>query len=278
MYLGQCMQMLSDRHDGSARTVLPFRQCKLTELLFSNSFPAPHHHHYHHRPQKAIMVVTADACGDFNATSQILRYSALAREVCVPRIPSVTSQILQGLPATRPGTRDGHSPTGMMEELESRDREIARLTEEVEVVRYELAEERERHDAAVTGWAASEERMAAMESEIREQVYEELVLEFEKEKALWKEAMEEQREVVEEKMDKKIDIVTRGWEVYEDETKTNGTVEEKLNEAEAENRRLLAKIEALEREKLSRTPTMVQKKQRVLRTKRWEVENESESP
>ncbi|KAK7729215.1 hypothetical protein SLS63_006346 [Diaporthe eres] len=61
MYLGQCLQMQSD--------------------VGSNS--------------KAVMVVTADPHGDFNATSQILRYSALAREVTVPRIPSITETILQ---------------------------------------------------------------------------------------------------------------------------------------------------------------------------------------
>jgi len=40
------------------------------------------------------MIVTADPHGDFNATSQILRYSALAREITVPRIPSITQTIL----------------------------------------------------------------------------------------------------------------------------------------------------------------------------------------
>jgi hypothetical protein len=40
------------------------------------------------------MIVTADPHGDFNATSQILRYSALAREITVPRIPSITQSIL----------------------------------------------------------------------------------------------------------------------------------------------------------------------------------------
>lgn len=40
------------------------------------------------------MIVTADPHGDFNATSQILRYSALAREITAPRIPSVTQTIL----------------------------------------------------------------------------------------------------------------------------------------------------------------------------------------
>ncbi|KAK4158235.1 P-loop containing nucleoside triphosphate hydrolase protein [Chaetomidium leptoderma] len=90
MYLGQCLQMQSDAANKD--------KCKLTELLFSNSYPSASASSYstarHRNPQKAVMIVTADPQGDFNATSQILRYSALAREVTVPRIPSITQTIL----------------------------------------------------------------------------------------------------------------------------------------------------------------------------------------
>ncbi len=48
------------------------------------------------------MIVTADPHGDFNATSQILRYSALAREIAVPRIPSITQTILAQSNTTAP--------------------------------------------------------------------------------------------------------------------------------------------------------------------------------
>lgn len=115
MYLGQCLQMQSDVSNSKVSAlsgfrgsvtdirlqqgVVPFRQCKLTELLFSNSFPSPsslsQSQSIRRNPQKAVMIVTADPHGDFNATSQILRYSALAREVTVPRIPSITETILQ---------------------------------------------------------------------------------------------------------------------------------------------------------------------------------------
>lgn len=117
MYLGQCLQMQSD--NGSTNKVrmpschppndtrltykqpgiVPFRQCKLTELLFSNSFPSSSSlsssQSVRRNPQKAAMIVTADAHGDYNSTSQILRYSALAKEVTVPRVPSITEKILQ---------------------------------------------------------------------------------------------------------------------------------------------------------------------------------------
>jgi Kinesin motor domain len=72
MYLGQCLQVQSEQHDGS-KPIVPFRQCKLTELLFSNSYSAGSSH-ASRAPQKAIMIVTADPQGDFNATSLILRY------------------------------------------------------------------------------------------------------------------------------------------------------------------------------------------------------------
>ncbi|KAL1874938.1 hypothetical protein VTK73DRAFT_10364 [Phialemonium thermophilum] len=98
MYLGQCLQMQSDAAGKDKPGMVPFRQCKLTELLFSNSFPSASSYSSstttRRNPQKAVMIVTADPHGDFNATSQILRYSALAREITVPRIPSITQTIL----------------------------------------------------------------------------------------------------------------------------------------------------------------------------------------
>ncbi|KAM7198382.1 kinesin-like motor protein 9 [Naviculisporaceae sp. PSN 640] len=106
MYLGQCLQMQSDAGNKDKPGLVPFRQCKLTELLFSNSFPSASAYASarHRNPQKAVMIVTADPLGDFNATSQILRYSALAREVTVPRVPSLTQTLLASAPppATSP--------------------------------------------------------------------------------------------------------------------------------------------------------------------------------
>ncbi|KAK1768177.1 kinesin-like motor protein 9 [Phialemonium atrogriseum] len=103
MYLGQCLQMQSDSANKDKPGVVPFRQCKLTELLFSNSFPSVSSYSSsvtsRRNPQKAVMIVTADPLGDFNATSQILRYSALAREITVPRIPSITQTILSAAAA-----------------------------------------------------------------------------------------------------------------------------------------------------------------------------------
>lgn len=90
--------------------MVPFRQCKLTELLFSNSFPSATQPTSWRNPQKGVMIVTAAPHGDFNATSQILRYSALAREITVPRIPSITQTVVTSNAQAAAGDSRSFSP------------------------------------------------------------------------------------------------------------------------------------------------------------------------
>ena len=160
-------------------SLVPFRQCKLTELLFSNSFPSssnhhtPHatHHHHHRNPQKAIMIVTADPLGDFNATSQILRYSALAREVTVPRIPSVSSTISGRAPSGRNSPNASHTDEAVVEMAFS---EIARLNEEVEILNIKLTEEEGRRKEAEENWQQAEDKAEETELQIREECWREM--------------------------------------------------------------------------------------------------------
>lgn len=276
------MQMQSDNQDNNKQNIVPFRQCKLTELLFSNSFPSAavtsHHHHYHlaHRnPQKAIMIVTADPVGDFNATSQILRYSALAREVTVPRIPSVTSTILAGPGHSRSMNSGRSTPLHMHEDLEAAYKEIARLGEEVDILALQLDEERSRRSAAEKCWQAAESRMDTVEQEIREECYAEMEGRVESERRRWKGAWEEEADRNDEHLDKKIEILTRGISVFEDEdcsqktTGGDGGENERVRELEDENEALRRKVEMLEREQQLRSPI---KKQRVLKAKKFTME------
>jgi hypothetical protein len=303
MYLGQCMQMQSDNQDGNKQNIVPFRQCKLTELLFSNSFPSAavtaHHHHYHvsqRNPQKAIMIVTADPVGDFNATSQILRYSALAREVTVPRIPSVTSTILATNStstlrlANSSGRNTPHSeaPT---EDLETAWRQLTILSEEVDILTLQLSEERSRREAAEACWLASEERGQEIEQEVRDECYAEMEVRLEQEKRRWRAAWDEEADFNDEHLDRKMEILSRGIGVFEDESSSDplNTVRNKgdegrrndekedmrIRELEDENAALRRKVEALERDQQLRSPV---KKQRVLKAKKWDVENVFESP
>lgn len=144
------------------------------------------------------MIVTADALGDFNATSQILRYSALAREVTVPRIPSVTSTILT---STTTGLLKSHMASGRSspnsshpEEaaLEMAYSEIARLSEEVEVLKVKMAEEQGRRQEAEEEWQRAEDRAEHIELQIREECWQEMERRTDEERRRWMNAWGEQ--------------------------------------------------------------------------------------
>lgn len=220
------------------------------------------------------MIVTADPLGDFNATSQILRYSALAREVTVPRIPSTTSTILAGgIPQhDRCASGDRSSPTAALEELEAAAKEIVKLTEDLDILSLQLTEETLRRQAAEACWQATEERMAALEQEVRDECYEEMEQRIEAERRRWKGAWDDEADRNDEHLDRKIEILTRGIQIHED---PEPTAEERVGELEGENEALKRKVDALERELLGRSPT---KKQRVLKSKKWEVDVGFESP
>jgi len=293
MYLGQCMQMQNAHSDGH-KTMVPFRQCKLTELLFSNSFtpPTPSNSFAVSVPrnqQRAVMIVTADPTGDFNATSQILRYSALAREITVPRIPSITSQIMTSGNTVRPGSRDGlggrNSPqaAAYQEEILLQEQEISRLTDELDMMSVQLAEEKAGRRMAEDCWNSAREQLQAMqtlEQDIREECYEDMVAAVAKEKQLWQLAMEAENENNEERLDAKIDIISRPIEIYEDEDAKvpSSALEASQRENEElrdENRKLMARLELLEREKMLKTPSATMKKQRVLKAPKWQVDTEN---
>lgn len=255
MYLGQCLQVQSEQHDGS-KPIVPFRQCKLTELLFSNSFSAGSC--AVRAPQKAIMIVTADPQGDFNATSQILRYSALAREVTVPRIPSVTSTILN-----RPDHSYKHNarqtPHGEQlftaEELEQAANEIARLSEDCDQLAVRLTEEENKRSEAElklqAALQAAEEKALLIEQEVREECWAQMEADMDAERERWRMAKEEERVRAEGYLDGKIEILEKGVtiEVHEDSQQQLG------EEIQRENEALRRKVKALERQLNLRSPT-----------------------
>lgn len=216
------------------------------------------------------MIVTADPLGDFNATSQILRYSALAREVTVPRIPSVTSTILQG--ANGPGKASGRStPSALQEELEHALAAIASLRADLEVTQFELQEEIRRRQEAEVSWQTAESRMEDLESEIREEVWAEMEAQLQLEQRRWRAARDEELDRNDEHMDRKLEIMARG-DLYEqlNEDKENlggGEADERVRELEDEVGMLKERLAGREREERLRSPS---KKMRVLKTRRWD--------
>jgi hypothetical protein len=219
------------------------------------------------------MVVTADPQGDFNATSQILRYSALAREVTVPRIPSVTSTILNNASTTlRPTSSGRTTPSAVLEELEAANAEIARLNQEIEVFALRLTEETARRKAAEQSWAAAEEHMVDLEAEIRDECFADMEAAVSQERRRWQSAWDEEADNNQAHLDSKIDVVIKATkaqmreqgsvDVYEESEK------ERADELERENEVLRAKLEALERTEQARSASPV-KKMRVLKSKKW---------
>ncbi|KAB2569918.1 Kinesin family protein [Lasiodiplodia theobromae] len=287
MYLGQCMQMQSDisAEGGNKRNVVPFRQCKLTELLFSNSFPSTassHHHNNSHRsPQKAIMVVTADPLGDYNATSQILRYSALAREVTVPRVPSLTSTMQLGTHTQqhhRPGTSNSGRMTpsvvaALEEQLDNTLTEVTRLAEQLDVLHVQLRDERDRRRQAERGWRAAEDNMVEAEAALREELYAEYEDRLEQLQRRYKASWDEEADRCEEHWDRKVEILTKGIQVHEDEgddddeggpvvaggssssSSSREQDRERIAELEDENAALRRQVEMLRREQQLRSPS-----------------------
>ncbi|EWZ95994.1 hypothetical protein FOWG_03500 [Fusarium oxysporum f. sp. lycopersici MN25] len=276
MYLGQCLQTQSEAASSSKPNIVPFRQCKLTELLFSNSFPSSSTSHPQtprRNPQRGVMIVTADPRGDFNATSQILRYSALAREVTVPRIPSITTTILAQPPQmaqnrsvspTHPhprpfmpaggGSYRNFSPPMSSDEratMEIAALEIARLSEEADQLREEVDRQNEARVAAEAHLLTMEDRMLDLEAAIRE----ECAMEFEQRLALemarWKNSMAIEQERTEEHWDRKVEVLERGLASDEDCDKENVLIEDLEEEVD----RLRRENGILKRELASRSPT-----------------------
>lgn len=212
------------------------------------------------------MIVTADPLGDFNATSQILRYSALAKEVTVPRIPSVTSTILAGTAASKGFvTASGRTtPSAAAEELERALCEIAALREQIDVSQLRLEEEIQRRRAAEASWKAAEERLDQVEAEVRDEVFSEMEARLADEQRRWRAARDQEHDYNDEHIDRKLEILTKGIEIHED---PEPTTDERVEELEDENERLKAKIASLQREQGLRSPS---KKMRVLKTRKWE--------
>ncbi|KAK8131134.1 Kinesin-like protein [Apiospora sp. TS-2023a] len=286
MYLGQCLQMQSDMSTTSKTNLVPFRQCKLTELLFSNSFPSPsftQSSSIHRRnPQKAVMVVTADPIADFNATSQILRYSALARTVTVPRVPSITQTILPRtssstlsyptLPYPQSSPRSGspissptmqhhkpffHQPSSparlFSPQLDNEQRgtmenaamEIARMAEMIDQLNSELGRETDARIAAEAHLLSMEDRFQDLEQEIREECYTDFERRLSLEMNRWKASLSHELERGEEHWDRKVEVLARGVGAL-------GVSDDEENQGEEDKENVLVENLEQENERLRR--------------------------
>lgn len=206
------------------------------------------------------MIVTADPKGDYNATCQILRYSALAREVAVPRVPSVNSQVPllppQRTDRLRPGSGRLSPDPGSLQDR------IGLLTQQ-------LADEITRREEAEETIAVLSDRLDFLEEEIRDEMAEEMEERVEAERRRWMGAWDEEADRREEWMDKKVELVmmnhANGTDSEGDQTPTASrpgvgqvgkplsmSERRRLTALEDENKALQKRIDELEMEVKSR--------------------------
>lgn len=241
------------------------------------------------------MIVTADPLGDYNATSQILRYSALAREVTVPRAPSALASHQTPGPNRRSGhSRQGSNPSSryapapgpypvsptlsrdggyfsdtasqrtVMSASGSEDRatmelaalEIARLTEEVEALRREAAREADARAVAEAHLLTLEDRMVELEEIIREDCAAEFEKRLADEVSRWKACLAAEVEKGEEHWDRKVELLERGLVGVEMQGDDRENKENVLVEDNGEEvERLRRENAVLRRELAGRSPT-----------------------
>ncbi|ROT41445.1 P-loop containing nucleoside triphosphate hydrolase protein [Sodiomyces alkalinus F11] len=293
MYLGQCLQAQSGSGNSSKPSVMPFRQCKMTELLFSNSFSTTSSSYTasvvpRRNAQRGVMIVTADPHGDVNATSQILRYSALAREVTIPRIPSITSTLLADTPHSGPpSSHVSHHPSshtrpyapqhagshrdisasshgdGDRVIMEHAALEIARMQDDINTLHAELDRERDARVTAEAHLLSMEDRMLELEQIIREDCAAEYEARFDLEVARWKASMAVQQEHSEEHWDRKMELFERGLGGAASTDEGDGSADDDdydkenllVENLEEENERLRRELAVLKRELGARSPT-----------------------
>lgn len=227
------------------------------------------------------MIVTADPRGDFNATSQILRYSALAREVTVPRVPSITATTLVGPPLTgsqrplspaqqqqqQPRSFASHGPPTSYRNhsapmnvdgratMEIAALEIARMNEEIDQLRLEVDAQVEARMTAEAHLLSMEDRMLDLEAVIRDDCATEFEQRLMLELGRFKASLALEQERNEEHWDRKVDILERGLGASNtddtDADKENVLVEDLTQQVE----RLRRENAILKRELASRSPT-----------------------
>ncbi|KAF3923130.1 Kinesin-4 [Dactylellina cionopaga] len=248
MFLGQCLEISTQGAGHSAK--IPYRQSKLTELLFTNSYnPAT-------EPQIASIVVTVDPSGDFNSTSQMLKYSALAKSSVNPRPPmqvlngsrnvSATSQISQisqasGMSGSTAVIPDERPESAMSQEAVSMIAMLQQQLKEAEESKREM--ERRLVEA--------NERCLDIERAVREEVTSDMELKISLMQRKMLVKMEEEAEREEEHVDRKLDMLKRTLLESNDENDRarDVEIEQYVRELEAENSMLRGEVLSLKRKR-----------------------------
>ena len=226
------------------------------------------------------MIVTADPQGEFNSTTQILKYSALAREITVPRPP----------PPSRKTPPDEAAETEQQQPENDEDDNAVPVDSELfkylfaqlqeAQVRYRRAEKRakemeERCRGAERRRKEAEERCREADehaNQIEQQVREEISAEFEERakilKTVYLAKMVEEEEAGRQFIDGKLELAMRGtkMDVFEDhdEARSTSAAHERDSDGEGEDEEVRKRMEELERENYELRREMLKMKRELL--------------
>lgn len=232
MLLGQCLQKQREREARSynKQDLSIFRNCKLTQLLLANTFIP-------NSGQKTQILVTVDPYGDFKASSQILRYSALARDLTVPKDTRVSSLSSNGSSHDDGGSSttlaevDGRSFSG-----NTTDGEYANAPH-----KYLLERIKQLEDVA----AEATERALTIEEQVREEMSTEMENQIASLQSRYLDHMDDDLDRSQQLADKKIDILTTSIRQEE-----RNKVQKEIQSLQDENLALKAIIKQLRQEQL----------------------------
>lgn len=229
MLLGQCLQKQRDKERTDGQNVKSdpayniFRNSKLTQLLLSNAFIPE-------LKQKSVILVTIDPYGDYNSASQMLRYSALARDIVVPknRISSLSSlssmsgessSTLADSDSTRSFSTSSHGSNFSDLSGES-------LTESNSNVKYLLQRIRELEVIAIK----AEDKCLRIEEEVRMEMSNEMERVLQSTESRYLDRIDEDYDQSQQLMDQKIELLINS--IRETELKSLQNV---IDDLQAEN-------------------------------------------
>jgi Kinesin motor domain len=159
MVLGQCIEILRNSKTKPSIGIIPFRQNKLTEILFGNM-----------RDVKANMIVTLNLNMPFEENLSLLRYASIASEI--ESIPNF------GMTRSVSGDTDGISPLSLLS-IGSNERigQLEFMLKEEEYKRLDLEEKYSVIQAEMISQALEmEEKMSEMENMYLNRLVEQVIL------------------------------------------------------------------------------------------------------
>jgi len=130
--------------------------------------------------------------------------------------------------------------------------EIARMSEEIDGLREELAKSERARMELEAHLESFQDRAMEIEAEVREECYQEMEKKMQSELHRWKLVWEAERERNDVHIDRKLEIYTRSIDAAEDEDKENQGF---VGDLELENERLRREVEMLRRDVQSRSPS-----------------------